>query len=1674
MKRHSAQRYLPGLSLLLLVFCVCTEALAQNVQYTNELIDRGMRSTRRVNPTNLGLEFEIPLGHYRGRGGHDVPVTLSYSSKLWNMEFQGYVVGAPPPHQTFEPFTIITAEYGRHTVRGWSTSIDFPEFDTRPLNRIYNPDGSPNVTGNCTNGCYKLDRMMVWMPDGSGHEMRATDQPRLTTQAAPDNFYSVDGSRLRYQSSTGTLFLPDGSRYVGGQYIDRNGNTLTGVSGGIRDTLNRTINSPLPWGHGSGPFSAVDQSFSLPGVGTTNINYTLVWKSLGDVLTDPLEPLRHIADSGCPPGNGSYTPKLFSTDFSGRTCIGNADVLFNPVVLHKIILPNNQTYTFTYTVYGEISKIVLPTGGYEKFTHSFVLPVSSPINFKAVYAQANRGVTLYTVSPTGTGTDEANWTFSSTGTTVTVTAPDSSRIESYLWADGATSWGYSVDGARAGRPYDERVYSASGQMMRRKLTQWAMTGSNASGNPSGPEIANRNARVVKELEFLLDTGGGPAVARTKTYGYDLSFQFDVGIEQTSVNEYAYFDVDPNTALTLGISSVPTFPNGTLLRTTETDYLTGNVTYRSRNMLAFPTATRIKDQNGAVVAQSSNIYDEAEFAPLAYDSVLNWVDPGVGVVRGNVTSTSRWVNFDGTNFVSFPSGVYLVTHTQYDQCGSVRKLYDARDVDKVNPTLIDYSTAFDRAYATTRTSADPDRFGNTNGPLLPLATSTEYDLQTGLITATVDVNGQRSEYSYANDPFNRLKQAVHGVNDAAVKNQTTYNYDDVTRSVTVTSDLNVFNDNLIKTVSIYDGLARLKETQQFENATDFIRTLQEYDDLGRIRRKSNPHRQTESPDWTITVYDALSRAISVTTPDTAVVTTVYNGNQVLVTDQSSRQRLSRADALGRVSEVWEIRTPDGATEPVSFPNHPEVTDGYVTRYSYDLVGELTGVTQQIGTSGSVQTRTFNYDSAGRLISAVNPESGTNNYRYDNNGNPTTRIDSRAPAVTTTTTFDALNRVTSSAYSDGTPSVTFAYDATGVLNSKGRLTSVSSSVSSYSYTEYDTLGRLRKGKQTTDGQDYTMEYTYDMTGNLKTEKYPSGKIVAMEYDTAGRLAGVQNQGGPFYVGAVASDTTNRLQYSPHGAVTKMRFGNTLWEHTDFNTRLQATQIGLGTAATNSTVLQLDFGYGTTNNNGNLQNQTITLPGLTLTQTYTYDALNRLETANETAGASWKQKFLYDRYGNRRIDTNTNNTSADLIGPNPVLSLTNNRIVPQSGEQYLYDGAGNLKTGRNGETYSFDGENRMTAFNGGAPGGANYSYDGGGRRVKKVVGTVTTVFVYDAMGQLLAEYSSAATGGSGTSYFTSDPLGSPRVITDAGGAVKSRHDYHPFGEEVGLKGGRNADPLKYVTDTVRQKFTAKERDGETGFDYFGARYLASMQGRFTSADPLLASGRVTSPQTWNRYAYVSNNPLTYVDPDGLDQNCVGKVCEPPPESEETQDKPKKDQEKEKQKPKDDPNPPEGQLDVVQVNANDTQLLGFDVNLIDKVDHYGDKRVPIDGEFEITYSFVTTNPPDGSDPSKLGQIESITAKNKTQPSGTFGNAQQVERVGDPVVTINPQKERVVVHKTEKFRILRDSHSRNGGVWQINYQIVVSSPTSGQVVRASTLDKESVAANHKIPKPIPVVNRIK
>jgi RHS repeat-associated protein len=108
----------------------------------------------------------------------------------------------------------------------------------------------------------------------------------------------------------------------------------------------------------------------------------------------------------------------------------------------------------------------------------------------------------------------------------------------------------------------------------------------------------------------------------------------------------------------------------------------------------------------------------------------------------------------------------------------------------------------------------------------------------------------------------------------------------------------------------------------------------------------------------------------------------------------------------------------------------------------------------------------------------------------------------------------------------------------------------------------------------------------------------------------------------------------------------------------------------------------------------------------------------------------------------------------------------------------------------------------------------------------------------------------------YYHVDVIGSVRAVTNQARQVVRQHDYFPFGDgSNGVAAGQ--DPLR---------FTGKERDPESGLDYFGRRYYVSRIGRFASVDPDLGvETALFDPQRWNRYSYVGNRPYRIVDPDG-----------------------------------------------------------------------------------------------------------------------------------------------------------------------------------------------------------------
>ena len=576
--------------------------------------------------------------------------------------------------------------------------------------------------------------------------------------------------------------------------------------------------------------------------------------------------------------------------------------------------------------------------------------------------------------------------------------------------------------------------------------------------------------------------------------------------------------------------------------------------------------------------------------------------------------------------------------------------------------------------------------------------------------------------------------------------------------------------------------------------------------------------------------------------------------------------------------------------------------YNTAYTYDPLDNLLTVTQ------GVQTRTFVYSSLSRLRSATNPESGTTHYCYDAAGNLTSRTDARvtlpssaldtagrhlncpanAAHATATYVYDDLQRLDTVTYSDTTPNVDYDYHTSAdgsVVPNIGRLKSITSTPADSLYNSYDTLGRVTSMSQTIAGHPDTFSFaaTYYLNDALESQTYPSGRRVDYTVDDAGRVERVSD-GTTTYADMSA---TAGHAYAPDGRLQQMKLGNNLWEIRDYYTPGTPTLFKLVTPDEMTMLpgaierVALSYHYSGTANNGNLMSHTIARPGRTQpwTQTFTYDAANRLETARETGG--YDREFGYDRYGNRwvkphPVKPNNGMTQTDMHEPKYATQFdaAKNQLASPPMVDY-YDKAGN-QTMYSPYTLAYDAENRLKSMTHTTSGSATYLYDGDGRRVKKTWtlggGTAAdTYYVYDIGGNLAAEYGTGTAPPSGTVYPFTDLLGSVRAVTDAAGTVIECYDFLPFGRMLSsTDNGRSASchppsPDTAIGGRTSQKFTGQVRDAESRLDYFKARYYAAPQGRFLSADPPLVDQDPLDPRSWNLYGYVRNDPLSSVDPFG-----------------------------------------------------------------------------------------------------------------------------------------------------------------------------------------------------------------
>ena len=772
--------------------------------------------------------------------------------------------------------------------------------------------------------------------------------------------------------------------------------------------------------------------------------------------------------------------------------------------------------------------------------------------------------------------------------------------------------------------------------------------------------------------------------------------------------------------------------------------------------------------------------------------------------------------------------------------------------------------------------DPASWGGSpgNGDVF----ATDYTYQNGQRVSARAVNGS-SQASWLKYDVSRDSATgwITSSRDTAGL-QMSYVYDSLGRPTSITppgeAATNVSYPSAVQTIATrnggagltiyeeydYDGLGRIgREMRQMPGAGSYAVKTHAYDPNGQGTFDSEWGSCTDPSSTCLTAnpagtaysnFDPFGRARQIQRADGSIVTVDFTDGTILHSDtlhkvttkvntgavagypQTDANTLTRRDAFGRITSV---------TEP----------GGDVTTYGYDVIGKLTSVAQ------GAQTRTFSYDRFGFLRSETTPEKGA--VTYDSIGSlGNVRQQTEPGSLVLSRLFDYAGRPTSVSSNEGRTYVTNTYDETSHGSSLGKLTtSVSTNYAlappptvTESYWYAGAGGRLstKTTAVSTGGLPQLAEsFFYNSLGLMNGHVHPRPAspntlpfAVATEYD----------QGLPVKQYLNGLQLVKSVSYQPSGALAAYKTG--LGVGFDVTTTVEPdgvlprpkkiyATLGDGTKPFN-----LDsYSYDGTGN--------ISLIGA---DTFGYDLRSRLVYASYPSSGS--QTVWYDRFGNMYSRTGVNPQAFTIDASNHISGYTylrGNLTGPTGSPSYTWDGLDRMTSQTFGSwVYLYNAENERI---GKRPQGLDWTFT-----LRDLDKRVSTEFAGSApsrdnvfLGNLLvASYANTEVGDNNWSwsFYSSDHLGTPRFVTHMDVPDSESHKYWPYGDEVTQQ-----------TVPQRLRFATMEADPESSRFYDHARHHDFALARFLSPDKL--GGKLTDPQSWNRYAYARNNPLKYVDLDG-----------------------------------------------------------------------------------------------------------------------------------------------------------------------------------------------------------------
>jgi len=1311
------------------------------------------------------FNWSLPLVGLPGRSGLDLGLSLAYNSlATW-------------------------------TVNGTYVSFDDDHGFPAPGFRL----GFPVIQGAAYNSQAGKYSYLLITPSGARVELRQVGSSAqyqsvdssyllLDTSSNPMVLRSTDGTQLSYALR--------GSDYVCTRIMDRNGNFISvNYDGGRIDTVVDTLARTIKFNYDSNGLSTITQTWTVNGQAQTH-----PWASF------------------------AYVNRTIQTNFQGLSVIGpqNGDSIH---ALTQVTLADGSHFNFDYTSWGQVWKISQYTGE----TSNHVLNYRSynlPLNNSTVQTDcprfterhdwaenwnrdgngnAQEVVTAFAVPSSATipGTSQ-------TGTFTQVTLPDYTYHRIYFGrASGSPTW-------QNGLPLLTETYDAGNTKQRWVTTTWTQDDANVS-YPLNPRATETN---------IYDPAGNRARSRV---------------------DYATFNLPDGTSCHYPQDTFEYQADATtVLRRTHTDYNIAS-TYTSRRIIGLPSAKYLCDgAQGEVPCNDGSGASLFSKVAFQYDGSASIQGAGAPVQHDNTTYGASFVAgranlSSATRYDVNNTSQFTVSTMQYNTAGAVVTTRDPLNHGVTVSYADSFSDGIGRntlAYPTTVTDADS------------YSATVQYNFDFGAVTSkqtpqpntVANIPGPVQTIAY--DSLGRTERVTNLVNNA-------YTRFEYPASQTREDTYATIQDNAGEAHSfkITDGHGRaIASASDHPGSTGgFSGQLIYYDLMGRTVKTSNPTETSASStsgnpyDWpaigddavagwiyTQQTYDWKGRPLVTTNPsttgnpaDTTTKTANYDGcgcaggEVVTLTDEANRRQKLYSDVLGR---QWkgEVLNWDSTV-------YSTTTSTFSARDQVKLLRQFQGVAPTDPNdlscpSGGCQQTTMTYDGYGRLQTKHVPEQNASTatvYAYNTDDTVQSVTDARGASATYT--YNARHLVTIISYSapagiTPTSNVSIAYDATG------NRTSMTDGLGNKSYV-YDQLSRMAsESRYISDlGQSFSLNYQYNLAGELTSITDPFNAQVGYNHDNTGRVSGVTGAGY-----ANVSTYASNIQFRATGATKHLDYGNSLKLDLSYNSRLLNTQFDV-TNGGGSRVAGWQYQYG---NDGRLS-YSHDLRDDRLDRAYIYNQSTRLVqgmSGSEARGNNvypytgpYKQTYFFDVWGNltdrsMRIHGYMGYPSTSYYHDNYV----NNRNTGGDSQPWIYDEDGRITNDRT-RLYSFDAAGRQT-YN--SQNGIYRSFDGDGQILKKIEngsvkyylqssvvgGTVTELNQYGQKqrGYVYREGEVLAKQEGGQVLWNHDePSGTSSQWSNSSGATSNRVEMDPLGTQVDENGGFSgggfsSNPIGFYGDT------------------------------------------------------------------------------------------------------------------------------------------------------------------------------------------------------------------------------------------------------------------------------------